>query len=83
MIGSRIYSWTAAKLNWSQLPTEVVNMESIKNHIKKKSIVAYSRPQQQPAAAAPQGFSLKVNGEHRVDTAALDVTMGHLRNYLC
>lgn len=74
---------TAAKLNWSQLPTEVANMESIKNQIKKRSIVAYSRPQQQPAAAVSQGFSLKMNGEHCVDTAAPDVTIGHLQNHLC
>lgn len=83
MIGSRSYSWSAAKLNWSQLPTEVANMESIKNRVKKKSIVACSRSQHQPVAAVPQGFSMKMNGERRNDTAALDVTIGHLRNYLC
>lgn len=83
MIGSRSYSWTAAKLNQTQLPTEVANMESIKNDIKKKSNVTYSHPQQQPAAAVPQGFSLKMNGEHCVDTAALDVIIVRLRNYLC
>lgn len=82
MVGSRSYSWTAAKLNRSKLPTEVANMESIKNDIK-KSIVTYSHPQQQPAAAVPQRFLLKMNREHCVDTAAADVIIVHWRNYLC